>query len=177
MKLLFSIILIITCLSSCSIEHHLSQGQKHIDIAKRKGAVIKPDTVWQYSYKLDTVWNTQTNMFETKHILKDSFPYTVTNTISAGMTRQERKAMEDLFKHMEKMMKLQNDSLSKALNAAVKINKQDGKVEKSIAKTENKNPWFFRVLPWLIIFGYLFIKYIYPLIYPKPRKKEKDEQY
>ena len=159
MKTIFSIFLIIVCFSNCSIEHHLAKSQKHIDIAKRKGAVIKPDTVWSYSYKLDTVWNTQTNMFETRHILKDSFPYSVTNTISAGMTRQERRAMEDLFNHMEKMMKLQNDSLSKVLNASVKINKQDGKVEKSIAKTENKSNWFMRLLPWMIIIGYILIKY------------------
>ena len=67
LKLIY-IILSLGFLFSCSIEQHLSKAQKHIDIAKRKGAIIKPDTVWYYSYKLDTVWNVKNNTFETKQI-------------------------------------------------------------------------------------------------------------
>lgn len=132
-------------LVSCSIEHHLSKAQKHIDTAKRKGAVIKPDTVWHYSYKLDTVWNIENNIFETRQIRVDSFPYQVTNTISAGMTRQERLLNESYFKHMEKMMKLQNDSLAKVLKAAVKNNKQIQKTKRVIVRKESF-PW-----RWLFI--------------------------
>lgn len=137
------IILLAVVLVSCSIEHHLSKAQKHIDTAKRKGAVIKPDTVWHYSYKLDTVWNERTNKYETRHMVRDSFPYFVTNTISAGMTRQERLAIESYFKHLEKMMKLQNDSLAKVLKAEVKKNRQNKKTEKVIARQKS--------MPWKII--------------------------
>lgn len=139
------IIVLAVTLVSCSIEHHLSKAQKHIDIAKRKGAVIKPDTVWHYSYKLDTVWNVENNSFETRHLKIDSFPYAVTNTISAGMTRQERLAIESYFKHMEKMMKLQNDSLAKVLKAAVKKNKDNQKTKRVIVRKESF-PW-----RWLFI--------------------------
>ena len=144
LKHILIMVLAIT-LVSCSIEHHLSKAQKHIDTAKRKGAVIKPDTVWHYSYKLDTVWNVENNSFETRHVRVDSFPYQVTNTISAGMTRQERLLMESYFKHMEKMMKLQNDSLAKVLKAEVKKNRQNKKTEKVIAKQKSM-PWKMLIL-------------------------------
>jgi len=147
MRLTFvtSIVLILSLVVSCSIEQHLAKAQKHIDIAKRKGAVIKPDTVWHYSYKLDTVWNVENNSFETRHVKIDSFPYAVTNTISAGMTRQERLAMESYFKHMEKMMKLQNDSLAKVLKAAVKKNKQIQKTKRVVIRKEAM-PWKMMIL-------------------------------
>jgi hypothetical protein len=137
------IMVLAVTLVSCSIEHHLAKAQKHIDTAKRKGAVIKPDTVWHYSYKLDTVWNVENNSFETRHVKIDSFPYAVTNTISAGMTRQERLAMESYFKHMEKMMKLQNDSLAKALKAEIKKNKQNQKTKRVVIRQQ--------VMPWKMI--------------------------
>jgi hypothetical protein len=140
LTLVTSIVLVLSLVLSCSIEHHLSKAQKHIDTAKRKGAVIKPDTVWHYSYKLDTVWNVQNNTFETKQIRVDSFPYQVTNTISAGMTRQERLLNESYFKHMEKMMKLQNDSLAKVLKASVKKNRQIQKTKRVIVRKESF-PW------------------------------------
>lgn len=139
MKLILYIILMLA-VTSCSVEHHLTQAQKHIRIAKRKGASILPDTVWHYSYKLDTIWNERTHAYETRHIIKDSFPYTVTNTISAGMTRQERLLMESYFKHMEKMMKLQNDSLAKALKAEVKKNRQNQRTERVVVR-QQAMPW------------------------------------
>jgi hypothetical protein len=145
LTLVTCIVFVLGLVASCSIEHHLSKAQKHIDTAKRKGAVIKPDTVWHYSYKLDTVWNVENNTFETKQIRVDSFPYQVTNTISAGMTRQERLLNESYFKHMEKMMKLQNDSLAKVLKAAVKKNKQIQKTKRVIVRKE-AFPW-----RWLFI--------------------------
>lgn len=143
-------------LASCSIEHHLSKAQKHIDIAKRKGAVIKPDTVWHYSYKLDTVWNERTHEYETRHVLKDSFPYAVTNTISAGMTRQERLLMESYFKHMEKMMKLQNDSLAKALKAEVKKNRQNQKTERVVVR-QQAMPWKMLILVAVIALAFFIL--------------------
>ena len=145
LTLVTSIALILSLAISCSIEHHLAKAQKHIDIAKRKGAVIKPDTVWHYSYKLDTVWNVENNSFETRHVKIESFPYAVTNTISAGMTRQERLLMESYFKHMEKMMKLQNDSLSKALKAEIKKNKQNQKTERVVVR-QKAMPWKMIIL-------------------------------
>ncbi len=126
---------------SCSTEHHLSKAQKHLDIAKRKGAVITPDTVWQYNYTKETIFDTVTQTY--KEILKkDSTVQTINNVISAGMTRQERLALEANFKHLEKMMKLQNDSLNKQLKAATKINGQNQKTIKTIERLENK-PWMW----------------------------------
>lgn len=157
MKLKFIyIILSLGFLASCSIEHHLSKAQKHIDIAKRKGAVIKPDTVWHYSYKLDTVWNERTNKYETRHMVRDSFPYFVTNTISAGMTRQERIALESYFKHMEKMFKLQNDSLAKALKAEVKKNRQNQKTERVIVR-QQAMPWKMIILVAVIALAFFIL--------------------
>lgn len=157
MKLKFIyIILSLGLLASCSIEHHLAKAQKHIDIAKRKGAIIKPDTVWHYSYTLDTVWNEKTHQFETKHMVRDSFPYFITNTISAGMTRQERLALESYFKHMEKMMKLQNDSLSKALKAEIKKNKQNQKTERVVVR-QRAMPWKMIILCAVIALAFFII--------------------
>ena len=152
MRLVLALIVIMSLgIASCSIEHHLSKAQKHIDIAKRKGAVIKPDTVWHYSYTLDTVWNEKTHAYETRHMVKDSFPYFVTNTISAGMTRQERLLMESYFKHMEKMMKLQNDSLAKALKAEVKKNRQTQKTQRVIERHHS--------IPWKLMF-FVFVLFV-----------------
>ncbi len=158
MRLTFvtSIVLILSLAVSCSIEQHLAKAQKHIDAAKRKGAVIKPDTVWHYSYKLDTVWNVQNNTFETKQIRIDSFPYQVTNTISAGMTRQERLAMEDMFKHMEKMMKLQNDSLKLALKAEVKKNRQNQKTERVVIRQQSM-PWKMIILAAVLALAFFVL--------------------
>jgi hypothetical protein len=152
----FYIIIILGLIASCSIEQHLAKAQKHIDAAKRKGAVIKPDTVWHYSYKLDTVWNVQNNTFETKQIRVDSFPYQVTNTISAGMTRQERLAMEDMFKHMEKMMKLQNDSLKLALKAEVKKNRQNQKTERVVIRQQSM-PWKMIILAAVLALAFFVL--------------------
>lgn len=152
-------ILLFSVISSCSIDHHLTQAQKHIRIAKRKGASVIPDTVWHYMYTLDTVYNVENNMYETRHVVKDSFPYVVTNTISAGMTRQERKAMEDMFKHMERMMKLQNDSLKLALKANVKIHKQDEKTDRTTVRKENSKPWIWVICAGLLLASVALIKF------------------
>jgi hypothetical protein len=143
----------------CSIEQHLSKAQKHIDIAKRKGAVIKPDTIWHHVYETDTVWNYTNNTFETRQVVKDSFPYTITNTISAGMTRQERKHFEDMFKHMEKMMKLQNDSLKLTLKYQTKQNKANQKTERTQIRKENKSfPWTWFFIAISLTFAFFIIK-------------------
>lgn len=144
---------------SCSVDHHLTKAQKHIRIAKRKGASVIPDTVWHYVYALDTVYNVKNNMYETRHIIRDSFPYFVTNTISAGMTRQERLAMEDMFKHMERMMKLQNDSLKLALKAQVKINKQDEKTDRVVTRKENSKPWIWVIVALILLASIALIKF------------------
>jgi uncharacterized membrane protein YdbT with pleckstrin-like domain len=133
--------LIVLTMYGCSIERHLSKAQKHIDIAKRKGAIITPDTVWQYNYTKETIFDTITQTY--KEVLKkDSTVQTINNVISAGMTRQERLALEANFKHLEKMMELQNDSLNKQLKAATKINGQNQKTIKTIERLENK-PWMW----------------------------------
>jgi len=152
-------IFLFSIMSSCSVDHHLTKAQKHIRIAKRKGASVIPDTVWHYVYSLDTVYNVKNNMYETRHIIKDSFPYVVTNTISAGMTRQERLAMEGMFKHMERMMKLQNDSLKLALKAQVKINKQDEKTERVVTRKEHSKPWIWVIAALILLASIALIKF------------------
>jgi hypothetical protein len=148
----------LSIITSCSVEHHLAKSQKHIDIAKRKGAVIVPDTVWQYNYTKETVFDTITNTY--KEVLrKDSTATTINNNITPGMSRQERKALESYYKHLEKMMKLQNDSLSKQLKALIKTNKQDNKTERVITRQENKNfPWFWFFIATSLILTFLIIK-------------------
>jgi hypothetical protein len=156
---MYRLLIVLLLLSSCSAEKHLAKAKKHIDIAKRKGAVIKPDTIWHHVYETDTVWNYTNNTFETRQIIKDSFPYTITNTISAGMTRQERKHFEDMFKHMEKMMRLQNDSLKLALRYQTKQHKQDKKTERTVTRQENKsNPWIWVILAALLVVAIYLIK-------------------
>ncbi len=85
--------ILIALLNACTIEHHLAKAQKHIDIAKRKGAVIKPDTVWQYNYTKETVFDTVTNTYR-EILKKDSSFLTINNTIAPVMSRQERKALK-----------------------------------------------------------------------------------
>ena len=150
MKFILNISLILLVISGCSIEHHLAKAKKHIDIAKRKGAVIKPDTVWHYEYKTETIFDTVTNTY--KEILKkDSSVRTINNTIAPGMSRQERIALESYYKHLEKMMKLQNDSLSKELKAYIKANKQQNKTQRYVIKQENKEPWAWVILAVVIL--------------------------
>jgi len=138
--LLISVLWLFT-MYSCSTEYHLSKSQKHLDIAKRKGAIITPDTVWQYNYTKETIFDTLTNTYK-EVVTKDSTIQTINNVISAGMSRQERLALEAGFKHLERMMKLQNDSLKKQLNAATKINGQNQKTVRTIERLENK-PWMW----------------------------------
>lgn len=151
------IAILVALLNSCSIEHHLAKAQKHIDIAKRKGAIITPDTVWQYEYTKETVFDTVTNTY--KEILKkDSSFRTIHNTIAPGMSRQERLALEDYYKHLEKMMKLQNDSLAKQLRALIKTNRQDNRTDRVIVRQENKQPWAWVVLAGFILAILIFLK-------------------
>lgn len=158
MKILFSILITFAFISSCSIEHHLAKSQKHLDIAKRKGAVITPDTVWSYKYEKEIVFDTITKTYK-EVIKKDSTIQTINNTIAPGMSRQERLALEDYYKHLEKMMKLSNDSLGKEIKKLIKINGQNQKTERVIVKQENKKfPWFWLILPWLIIAVYIAYK-------------------
>jgi hypothetical protein len=154
-----TLLLFMSLVSGCSIDHHLSKAQKHIDIAKRKGAIIKPDTIWHHVYETDTVWNYTNNTFETRQVVKDSFPYTITNTISSGMTRQERKHLDDMFKHMEKMMKLQNDSLKLALKYQTKQHRQNKKTDRLVTRRENRsNPWIWVILAALLVVAIYLIK-------------------
>jgi len=156
------IAILVVLLNSCSIEHHLAKAQKHIDTAKRKGAVIKPDTVWQYHYTKETVYDTLTNTY--KEITKiDSSFQTINNVIAPGMSRQERIALESYYKHLEKMMKLQNDSLSKELKALIKINGQNKKTERVIVRQENKQPWAWVILAAVILVIILVLKKIFRL--------------
>jgi len=156
------IAILVVLLNSCSIEHHLAKAQKHIDTAKRKGAVIKPDTVWQYHYTKETVYDTLTNTY--KEITKiDSSFQTINNVIAPGMSRQERIALESYYKHLEKMMKLQNDSLSKELKALIKINGQNKKTERVIVRQENKQPWAWVILAAVILVIILVLKIIFRL--------------
>lgn len=161
LSILFSVLLMFL-FNSCSIEHHLSKAQKHIDIAKRKGAIIKPDTVWQYNYTKETVYDTVTHTY--KEILKkDSSFQTINNTIAPGMSRQERLSLESYYKHLEKMMKLQNDSLSKELRALVKLNGQNKKTERYVIRQENKQPWAWVILSAVILIIILVLKKIFRL--------------
>lgn len=156
------IAILVALLNSCSIEHHLAKAQKHIDIAKRKGAVIKPDTVWHYEYKTETVFDTVTNTY--KEILKkDSSVRTINNTIAPGMSRQERIALESYYKHLEKMMKLQNDSLGKEIKKLIKINGQNQKTQRVIVRQENKEPWAWVILAAAILIIILVLKKIFKL--------------
>lgn len=156
------ITILVVLLNSCSIEHHLAKAQKHIDIAKRKGAIITPDTVWQYEYTKETVFDTVTNTY--KEILKkDSSFTTINNTIAPGMSRQERLALEDYYKHLEKMMKLQNDSLGKEIKKLIKINGQNQKTQRVIVRQENKEPWAWVILAAVILIIILVLKKIFKL--------------
>ena len=158
----YRLIILLLCISlmpSCSVERHLKKSKKHLEIAKRKGAIIKADTVWNYEYEIDTIWNTTNNTFETKHVIKDSFPYTITNTISAGMTRQERLYMQKMFRHMERMMKLQNDSLKIALKAQTKQHKQNVKKEKVSIRRENSKVGMWIIVALLLLVSILMIKF------------------
>lgn len=155
---IFFLMAVLYMASGCSVEHHLAKSQKHIDIAKRKGAVIKPDTVWQYSYTKEIVFDTITNTYR-EVLKKDSTATTINNTISPGMSRQERLALEDYYKHLEKMMKLSNDSLGKEIKKLIKINGQNQKTEQVIIRQENKRDWFWSLFPWLIIIIFVIFKY------------------
>lgn len=157
---MYRLFIVLFLLYSCSAEKHLLKAEKHIAIAKSKGAVIKSDTVWKYSYTSDTIYNNQTNSFEVRHVVKDSFPYTVTNTIKSSMSKQERKYFEDMFNHMEKMMKLQNDSLKLALKFQTKQHKQDQKTERTVVRQENKsNPWVWVILAALLVLAIFLFKF------------------
>lgn len=149
---------VLLLLGSCSAERHLAKAKKHIEIAKSKGAVIVPDTVWHYSYRLDTVYNN--NTYQIKETIVDSFPYIVTNTIKTSLSRQERLAIEDQFKHLERMMRLQNDSLKLILKYQSKNHKQDKKTERVVVRQENKlNPWSWVVLAAIILLIIIVLKY------------------
>jgi hypothetical protein len=76
------------------------------------------------------------------------------------MSRQERKALESSYKHLEKMMKLQNDSLSKQLKALVKTNKQDNKAETKQVKYKEKDsfPWWMLFLSLILLISFFIIK-------------------
>jgi hypothetical protein len=157
---MYRLFIVLFLLYSCSAEKHLMKAEKHIAIAKSKGAVIKSDTVWKYSYTSDTIYNNETNTLEVRHLVKDSFPYTVTNTIKSSMSKQERKYFEDMFKHMEKMMKLQNDSLKLALKFQTKQHKQDKKTERTVVRQENKtNPWIWVILAALLVVAIFLFKF------------------
>lgn len=154
------LIVVLLLLSSCSAERHLAKAKKHIEIAKSKGAVIVPDTVWHYSYDLDTVYNVENNSYETKLIVKDSFPYIVTNTIKTSLSRQERLAIRDEFRHLEKMIKLQNDSIKLLLKYQYKNNKQNKKTDRTVSRKENKsNPWAWVALAGIVLLMIIIFKY------------------
>ena len=156
------IISIVFLTHSCSIESHLNKAQKHIDIAKRKGAIIKPDTVWAYKYSKEIVFDTITNTYK-EIIKKDSTATTINNNIAPVMSRQERLALEDYYKHLEKMMRLQNDSLGKALKAYIKANKQENKTESYIIKEKTKEPWAWVIIAIVILIIILVLKRIFKL--------------
>ena len=75
------------------------------------------------------------------------------------MTRQERKHLDDMFKHMEKMMKLQNDSLKLTLKYQTKQNKANQKTERTQIRKENKSfPWTWFFIAISLTFAFFIIK-------------------
>jgi hypothetical protein len=68
--------------------------------------------------------------------------------------------MQDMFDHLEQMMKLQNDSLKMKLKSEDKQNKQDNKTERIETRKENKkSPWIWVIAAGLLLASILLFKF------------------
>lgn len=163
--------------SICIGAYSCRTPQRLIEIAKERGAVIESDTVTEI--RIDTVFN------ELGEILRID---TVTNTIevqkivSVPMTRQERLALKDEYKHLEKMYKLRIDELEDSLRFSNKNLKTISDMYSDSLKTERvkarqqpkradngkKNSLFWSFIGrkwWILLIVGFVIRHFMPIIW------------
>lgn len=140
-------LLILILLTSCSMEHHLTK-------AERKGYRCDKKTIERTVIKLDTIRDHTTH-----EILRVDTLYTTeveTRYLSRyiSLTRQQRKAIQDSMRHVERMKDRQLDSLRRELTLANRVDRRDNRtdrvelrVQKAIEKFQNRKRgglrWFF----------------------------------
>lgn len=125
---------------------------------------VEPDVIYKYITERDTVTNTLR--------VTDSIPYEVEKVKTIRLTRQERKALKDSMRHVQRMYKLRLNSLEDSLNHvermyelkidsleselkhATKQNRQNQRTarneddnETKQVKAQNKRSW------WLLFVG------------------------
>lgn len=144
MKILISVIWFIL-ISSCSAKYHLNRAIK-------KGAEIKVDTVYQYIYRTDTLYNENTHTFTVTKFVVDSIPYTVSKKIYIPMSRQERLMYKDSLSHIRKLYELETKR--------VKVEVKQVKIEQK-TKRKTSPVSFLKNFTWILVIffvAYFLIK-------------------
>lgn len=80
-------------------------AQKHFEIAQRKGLVLQSDTIVTETIRYDTIRDTETNEIIRIDTLTVRTTETRKQPVFVNMSRQERKAMQDSMRHVERVLK------------------------------------------------------------------------
>jgi len=141
-------LLILILLTSCSMEHHLTKAENkgyRCDKETIERTVIKLDTIRDHTtrevIRVDTLYTTET---ETRYLSR-----------YISLTRQQRKAIQDSMRHVERMKDRQLDSLRRELTLANRVDRRDNRtdrvelrVQKAIEKFQNRKRGGLR---WFVI--------------------------
>ena len=145
-------LLILILLTSCSMEHHLTKAENkgyRCDKQTIERTVIKLDTIRDHItrevIRVDTLYQTET---ETRYLSR-----------YISLTRQQRKAIQDSMKHVERMKDRQLDSLRRELTLANRVDRRGNatdkvelRVKKAIEKFQNRKRgglWWYMI--WFVL--------------------------
>jgi hypothetical protein len=151
-------LLILILLTSCSMEHHLTK-------AENKGYRCDKETIERTVIKLDTIRDDTTHEIVRVDTLYTTETETRYLSRYISLTRQQRKAIQDSMRHVERMKDRQLDSLRRELTLANRVDRRSNatdkvelRVKKAIEKFRNRKPggrwrlFFFGVIVGVISF-------------------------
>lgn len=153
---MIGLILILSGLIACSVEHHLQKRDHHTLKAKEKGAIFAPDTIWQYKIEYqDSLIYLDGDTIRVPYPVIDSIPYPVDELIYVPLSRQERLHLRDSMRFAHKGLKIElkrfkvlADMYQDSLKHERKINRQNNRTERTQFRQENKGSGW---LIWLIV--------------------------
>jgi len=113
-------------------------AQWHYQKAIDKGMTFEPTIDTVYTYRLDTIRDVLTNEILRVDTIRQTTIRTVEKAVFVNMTRQERLAIQDSMKHIQKMYKLETVRKDKEIKHLKKIINDIEKTKQVQAKQTGK---------------------------------------
>lgn len=132
-----------TVLSSCGVQYHINQAEKHRDKALKMGAVFTPDTIRMNGDTIVRTYYRNDTLFVEREITKTVYIDGEIRYITKWDKRKEYKIIRQKDRLNAKQKRVET--------------RQENKTERTHVRRENRRSWWWL---WLIIGGFIgfFVK-------------------